>query len=452
MQTIKTAAIVVLMLTVLYGGYVSMTTPPEPSPADLEGILVIDESGTGSFGPEPLMPDSLMHDLAMQESTGSRADHSLGLSQPPAGLLDESPTDSHASSHHSHGQPANQFDATATDLLTPPTSPQSQASKTSAESPGMSFADLNPATGLPSDDAPNNDMPRALPSVNSTKTAVTPGPIDSYASTPNEFELPDPTNAASDFGSSSFSDPGMTLESGANASQNNLGLKNAIAAADKLYQQGNLKEALSTLSLFYGMPDISEAQRAELMSRLDPLAREVIYSQRHLLEQPYKVNGSESLRDIADAYQVPWQLLSKINNVSNPITVLPGTELKIVRGPFRAEVDLTGKVMTMFLGDLYAGRFNIEVGKDPVPTPGTFTVQDKQTSRTFYGPNGATIAAGQPENPYGKLWLDLGGQLCIHGSPNTVKPTSTGCISVAGDYSEDVFGILSQGSTVTIKR
>jgi hypothetical protein len=50
------------------------------------------------------------------------------------------------------------------------------------------------------------------------------------------------------------------------------------------------------------------------------------------------------------------------------------------------------------------------------------------------------------------MWLDLGGQLCIHGSPNTVQATEEGCISVAGDYADDVYGILSRGSTVTIRR
>ena len=52
-------------------------------------------------------------------------------------------------------------------------------------------------------------------------------------------------------------------------------------------------------------------QRSELLSRLDPLAREVIYSKRHLLEQPHRVGQNETLMDIALIYQVPWQLLAE---------------------------------------------------------------------------------------------------------------------------------------------
>ncbi|MCD0462846.1 L,D-transpeptidase family protein [Roseiconus lacunae] len=439
MQTIKTAAIVVLMLTVLYGGYVSMTTPPEPLPEEIEEYLVIDEGGSSS-----LIDDSFI----TGEMVPGTADDALSLSQPPAGLFEDA-----AAPPAVGPSPQPPTTATATEMLAPP-------SQGNLSLPNTSFADLAP-NEIPA--TPEREAPRALPPVDSAAPSITPGPADSYASTPNQFALPDPSSVAGQFDSSKgtpFAPPAESDSAASSTSANgqaggdeaNLGLTNAIAAADELYQKGQLKEALATLSVFYGMPGISADQEQQLMGRLDPLAREVIYSRRHLLEQPYKVSGSESLVEIAKGYKVPWQLLANINGVDDPVTVLPGTELKMVRGPFRADVDLNGKVMTMFLGDLYAGRFEIEVGKEPSPTPGEFTVQDKQTSRTFYGPAGKTIPAGSPENPYGNAWLDLGGQLCIHGSSNTVKPTDDGCISVAGDLADDVFAILSQGSTVTIRR
>jgi lipoprotein-anchoring transpeptidase ErfK/SrfK len=197
---------------------------------------------------------------------------------------------------------------------------------------------------------------------------------------------------------------------------------------------------------------LSGEQRSELLSRLDPLAREVIYSTRHLLEQPHRVGQNETLMEIAARYEVPWQLIANINQIEDPVTVLPGTELKVVRGPFRAEVNMSLKELTLFLGDMYAGRFPIGVGNDPAPKPGTFTIQDKQTSRTYYDAAGSPVPPGSPDNPYGEVWLDLGGQMCIHGSPSTTSPTNKGCISLAADYADDLYGILSQGSSVTIRR
>ena len=56
MQTLKTAAIVVLLMTVMYGAYVSLTTPPEPLPADVQTMLEFNDEG--SFVDSGL-PDSL---------------------------------------------------------------------------------------------------------------------------------------------------------------------------------------------------------------------------------------------------------------------------------------------------------------------------------------------------------------------------------------------------------
>ena len=156
--------------------------------------------------------------------------------------------------------------------------------------------------------------------------------------------------------------------------------------------------------------------------------------------------------EVAERYEVPWQLLANINQIRDPVTVLPGTELKVLRGPFNAQVDLQRNELTLFLGDLYAGRFPIGVGSDPKPTPGTFTVQDKQSSHTFYDPSGTPVPAGSPDNPYGSMWVDLGGRLCIHGSPNTMQPSTKGCISLADDHASDLYGILTQGSLITIRR
>ena len=78
-----------------------------------------------------------------------------------------------------------------------------------------------------------------------------------------------------------------------------------------------------------------------MLNRLDPLAREVIYSRTHTLEQPYEMTSTETLNQVANRYQVPWQLLANINGIEDPVTILPGTKLKVLRGPYRAEVNLT---------------------------------------------------------------------------------------------------------------
>jgi lipoprotein-anchoring transpeptidase ErfK/SrfK len=305
--------------------------------------------------------------------------------------------------------------------------------------------------------------PRSYPTTNSTFNLPDPnGVVSSFNASPGGLDLPQ-TNLALASGTSESrsldappTEQGLSQDSALDASRSggasDLGLANAIRTADIQYAEDKRKDALATLSIFYNTPNLSGEQRSELLSRLDPLARDVIYSRRHLLEQPHRVGQNETLMQIAARYEVPWQLLANINQIKDPVAVLPGTELKVVRGPFRADVNVSQKELTLFLGDLYAGRFPIGVGNDPAPKPGTFTIQDKQASRTFYDAAGSPIPPGSPNNPYGEVWLDLGGQLCIHGSPSTTSPSEKGCISLAADYADDLYGILSQGSSVTIRR
>ncbi|GAA5504772.1 L,D-transpeptidase family protein [Novipirellula caenicola] len=453
MQTLKTAAIIVLLMTVMYTAYMSLTTPPDSLPPEVERI-VMDEGGLDI---ESGLPESLGE---MEISGGVPESSAIADSGGPT----------------FGGSFADLPDA---DFEQPGMSPSGASPSGVSIQLSDSHGNDNLTVHQPSDDAPaymdlgaGSGTQASLASASTSVSA--PAASSGYAATDMKFDMPDPTSdenklpehAAVGFDPSAGTDTAManladaddsddsiaTVSGVSDPTKNNIGLANALQLADEQYKSDQRKEALETLSLFYHTPNLPAAQRQELLSRLDPLAAEVIYSRRHLLEQPHRVGHHETLMQIAVKYEVPWQLLANINGIDDPITVLPGTELKVVRGPFRADVDLGKKEMTLFLGDLYAGRFPIAVGSDPQPRPGTFTVQDKQSERPFYGVSGSPIPANSPDNPYGSLWLDLGGQLCIHGSPYATRPSDQGCISVAADYADDLYGILTQGSSVTIRR
>lgn len=433
MQTLKTAAIVVLLMCVLYGAYVSMTTPPDPLPAEIGSMLV----ESGEFDISDGLPEAL-DDLGIDP--GQAGEPLVDAGAPSAGYA-------------TGGGPA---------AVTPPTDlgtvdqtladVPSDVSSPASDSASYQMSDLTAAAAV-------SRLPKVNPNQSS---AIGPDPGRQYPSTDGQFQLPDPGKGSGISGNKtarqdSSSVQSATLGNGSDA-QNDpaasvaaAGLANAIATADRQYAEDRRREALATLSLFYETPNLTSEQREQLLVRLDPLAREVVYSKEHLLERPHRVGPNETLMDIAQQYEVPWQLLANINGVTDPVTVLPGTDLKIVRGPFRADVDLTNQELTLFLGDLYAGRFPIGIGADPAPKPGTYTIQEKQSAKTYYDMSGAPIPPGSPRNPYGSMWIDLGSGLSIHGSPKQDKPTEDGCISVAGNYSRDIFGILSEGSSVTIR-
>jgi len=230
-------------------------------------------------------------------------------------------------------------------------------------------------------------------------------------------------------------------------------LRRDLAAALKQIEESKFRAALATLSPYYNRSELSPDDRAQLIGWLDALAAKVIYSREHLLDAPYQVRGSETLFDIAERSHVPAELLQNINGVNDPRVLLPNTTLKLVPGPMRAEVNLASSELTLFLGDLYAGRFPFTLGNEP-PQPGDFEVKDRQPERTYYGADGRTIAANDPTNPYGQCWIDLGPSACIHGSPLSAAPgaATLGCISLSPQDARDVYSILGRGARVVIKR
>ncbi len=218
-------------------------------------------------------------------------------------------------------------------------------------------------------------------------------------------------------------------------------------------EAGKPRQALFILSRLYADPRLTAADRRRLQDALDPLAAQVIYSQQHTLEQPFLVRRGDTLPAIAEQYRVPWQLLANINGVRDPEFLVPGTKLKVVRGPFRAEVNLADQELTLHLNQLYAGRFPIAVGQDPPPTLGEFEIKAKSDGREFATGDGQVIPAGHPANPYGTMFMDIGRNLALHGSATAEDAApNAGCISLSPRDALDVAGILSIGSTVTIRR
>jgi LysM repeat protein len=245
--------------------------------------------------------------------------------------------------------------------------------------------------------------------------------------------------------------PSSAAPRGATAAVTRYSFEQAWQKAELQIADGQLARALLTLSAFYHSPDLDEATQSRLNERLDQLAGTVIYSKRHLLEGAYKANRNDTLHDLAARYSVSAKLLQNINGIQDPTLILPGTDLKMVRGPFRAEIDLSRGEATMFLGGLYAGRFAIRAGRDPAPKPGEYKVLAVETGRTYYLPSGQSIPAGAAANPYGQWWIDLGSEQSIHGSPEAGAEPNSGCLSLAPRDAADVAAILSVGSKVVIR-
>ena len=369
MNTLKSAALVIVLAGVLYGVYVTLHQPPAPPPPGMTKEQVDQETG-------PL-------DVEM-------APEGTSLSEAPGGTREESPR------HMGSKFPL--------------------AEKHSGRDSGSDFA-------------PPQTLAESLP----------PGPDAVTADAGNQ---PVRHEAPLTDGNPRKGEVNLTARN----------FKRDWIGATYQVEDGKFREALATLTPYYRSPDLDADQQAQLLEWLDALAAKVIYSSEHLLASPHVVTSDrERLVDVARKYGVSTQLLASINGdvVNNPSVLVVTTRLKVVPGPFRAEVDLASSEVTVFLGNLYAGRFPFSLG-DERPAPGEYKVRETKMGKTYIGER--TIAANDSNNPYGQWWIDLGDNASIHGSPAKGQTGPVrGCISLSPQDAQDMAAILTVGSKVVVR-
>jgi hypothetical protein len=416
-DTLKSLAVVTLLGAVLYGVYVVASKPEKPlSPdvaarlQDAEGPLLIEQGVQVADGVHGLAPEVIFQDRPRsgQSTAPRRADiDAFDSAYGPGGSsydsqADYRPTDAEAAA------PGGRRASHAYDGFTPPGEPFS-------------------ATRA------------GDPSVNST-----PYGRD------EAFALPEPGGTGDREPKTSSAVQDAELEASRQRARR-YAYQQVKRTAQEQCDQGRYREALTALSAFYRDAALDSRDQEELGGWLDALAARVIYSTDHLLEPAYTVSRSDTLYSIANKYEVPYLLLKNINAVRDPEVLVPGTKLKVLRGPFRADVDLKRSELTLFVQNLYAGRFPFTRGNEPVK-PGEYRVVSKTQQKDYHGPQGK-IAHNDPRNPYGGVWIDLGGGMGLHGSPaEAYEDASVGCLSLAQRDAEDLFAILSDKESIVLVR
>lgn len=220
-------------------------------------------------------------------------------------------------------------------------------------------------------------------------------------------------------------------------------------------QRQELARAHLLLSQWYGDPSLTPAETQKVESLLSQLAGTVVYSTEHRLEPAYVVRPGDTLESIAQQYGVPWQLLAKINGIATVDGVRPGQQLKVVRGPFSAIVELQKGQLTLTLDGRYAGKFPVQVGPGTTAVEGQWVVDQKLsgagiTSRYAPTSNSAdrtlVLRSSEPAS--------AGTTLLIAGSdgPAAQPAGSPPAIRISPRDAEELSDILSVGSRIVVRR
>ncbi len=480
MNTLKPLLICAVLAGIGYGVYVRINSgndlPPPGAPTDWNASP---EVQIGELG-EPSAPPSVAGAAAPSwpgNAAASSDEAPPFAAAPPTPRTADTaapfaPPVVHGSSPADSGGSAPPFEPAGTPTsvqsgqLPAESNPSDRYAQTTLEDPGAAPSDRYqvPDATVPDryqtqEAAPADRCatPEANPSDRYQSAEATPPessvPTDRYgkpqSTTPDAYSPQDP-NAPGQYG-----DPAQGTEPQGTGPQQSGTFAEVMDAARQDLEAGQMANALEQLSPWYNNPQLAPAEQQQLNQLLDQIAGTVVYSTQHLLEPPYEVQPGERLEDIAQRYNVPWQLLAKINGIDDPASLRPGERIKVVRGPFNAVVDLEKRELTLTLANgSYAGRFPIGIGQDQPPREGSFAVSDKVVDPVYHGRN-AVVGAGDQANPYGTRWIGLGTDLAIHGTDraeNVGRTDLPGSISMKPQDIEDVFDILATGSQVTIRR
>ncbi len=220
---------------------------------------------------------------------------------------------------------------------------------------------------------------------------------------------------------------------------------------------GRYAEALALLSTWYNDADLAFEENQRLEDLLGQLAGTVIYSQKDLLMPPHVVGAGETLPAIAAPLGVNWQLLAKINGIPQPDGLIPGESLKVLRGPFDADVSLSRRRLTLRLTGNYAGSFPMAVGE-------AVAARDGESLAVVAIQRGGLSAAGPVQQASFEIpdpsqsadpAIRLEGDLMIVASEDPAEmahePPATHLI-VSRAHLADLLDILTPSSRVTIGR
>ncbi len=220
-----------------------------------------------------------------------------------------------------------------------------------------------------------------------------------------------------------------------------------------------MKQAHQLLSKWHGDESLSPAESQKVETLLNQLAGTVIYSTDHRLEPARIVKPGETLETVAKEYSVPWQLLAKINGISAPDQLRPGQQLKVVRGPFSATVDLHRNQLTLDLDGRYAGSFAVTVPPGAAVSEGQWLVDQKlqglpaSAAPSAYSPAPAVAndCAIVLRNAAGAT-ASSGGPLLMIASSSAASAPGAPSIRVTPQDAEDIADILSVGSRIVVRR
>ena len=171
----------------------------------------------------------------------------------------------------------------------------------------------------------------------------------------------------------------------------------------------------------------------------------------------YKVVRGDSLSAIASRFATTPEFLCRINGKRNT-TIYAGETINVPARRMAVRISKSKFELIVYYGDYYLKRFPIGIGKGGRTPEEQFTVSLKLKNPDWWPGDGRKVPHGHPDNPLGTRWLGFADKpgskgLGIHGTaePDSIgKESSNGCIRMLNRDVEELYGMLPEGTKVSI--
>lgn len=223
----------------------------------------------------------------------------------------------------------------------------------------------------------------------------------------------------------------------------------------------NIIEARDKLNNVLAKP-LSAKQSAFVKNTLAELAEKWLFSKTVCSQDEicsnYKVKPGDNLAAIGKKHKVPYQLIMRINNITDPRSLRAGETIKVVNGPFHVVVSRSTFTMDLYVRNTYVRSYRVGLGRSEHETPsGRWCVKPggKLKSPLWRDPDtGKNYHPEDPDYPLGSRWIALEGLegeaegrtgFAIHGTRKPAeigKQSSRGCIRVRDDEVKMVYDLL----------
>lgn len=248
-----------------------------------------------------------------------------------------------------------------------------------------------------------------------------------------------------------------------------------LAHGVQLMEDNRLVDARGALNAILIDPTTTEMQAHTVRDKLAQINETLVFSRRIVpgdpLVEAYTVQRGDLLSTIAPKYNIPFQLIERINGISARRIRL-GQRIKVIKGPFHAVVHKSEYRMDLFLTDtggqrVYVRSLTVGLGQDDSTPTGRWVVRrrGRVANPGWTNPRtGKIYAPDDPQNPIGEYWIGLEGNddntagLVGYGIHGTIEPdsigqqVSMGCVRLRPDDIELVYQVLTGGQSTVVVR